>query len=85
VPLGQVAAAGDRAAAPAHFETYRRAIAEELDIDPSPAAVALRRGLLISESPTAPKPAATAAGARIYLPYLAGLADRAGGHVTIAA
>ncbi|WP_345137965.1 tetratricopeptide repeat protein [Dactylosporangium darangshiense] len=41
-----LAAAGDRAAALAHYDRYRRAIADELGLDPSPALADLHRRLL---------------------------------------
>ncbi|NMO53891.1 AAA family ATPase [Actinoplanes sp. TBRC 11911] len=46
-----LAAAGDRAAALAEFDRYRRAIAEELGIDPSPQAAELHRFVLRSDVP----------------------------------
>lgn len=44
-----LAAAGDRAAALAHFDRYRRTIADELGLDPSPAAMELHRLVLRSD------------------------------------
>ncbi|MBO3749858.1 AAA family ATPase [Streptosporangiaceae bacterium NEAU-GS5] len=46
-----LAAAGDQAAALAHFDRYRRTIADELGLDPSPAAMELRQIVLRSEPP----------------------------------
>jgi DNA-binding SARP family transcriptional activator len=46
-----LAASGDRAAALAHFDRYRRTIADELGIDPSPAAAELHRLVLRSDPP----------------------------------
>jgi DNA-binding SARP family transcriptional activator len=48
--VAALAAAGDRAAALGRFEVYRRAIADELGLDPSPAAVDLQRRLLQPET-----------------------------------
>ena len=41
-----LAAAGDRAAALRHYDSYRRLLADELGIDPSPEAAAVRAALL---------------------------------------
>jgi DNA-binding SARP family transcriptional activator/tetratricopeptide (TPR) repeat protein len=51
-----LAAAGDRAAALARYDAYRRLLSEELGLDPSPVAVELQAGLLRAD----PGPAATA-------------------------
>jgi DNA-binding SARP family transcriptional activator len=51
-----LAAAGDRAAALAHLDRYRRTIADELGLDPSPAAVELHRLVLQSGPPGQPEP-----------------------------
>jgi DNA-binding SARP family transcriptional activator len=52
-----LAASGDRAAALAHFDRYRRTVADELGIDPSPAAAELHR-LVLRSDPPAPRGAA---------------------------
>ncbi|GAA0382577.1 hypothetical protein Acor_57360 [Acrocarpospora corrugata] len=57
-----LAAVGDRAAALACFDRYRRTIAEELGLDPSPAAVELHRLVLRSDVQLSPEREPAAAG-----------------------
>jgi DNA-binding SARP family transcriptional activator len=52
-----LAAAADPAAALAHFDRYRRTIADELGLDPSPAAVEVQRQVLRSGSTGSAAPA----------------------------
>jgi DNA-binding SARP family transcriptional activator len=85
-----LAAAGDRVAALEEFDRYRRAIADELGLDPSPAATQLQRTVL---SAADAGPAAGPAGFGllrfvgrdgVVREALAGLAGLAGGVVQIA-
>jgi DNA-binding SARP family transcriptional activator len=65
-----LAAAGDRAAALARYDQFRRALADELGLDPSPEATGLHRQLLTGSAPTTPAPAARARAAFTGLPFV---------------
>ncbi|MBC3193479.1 AAA family ATPase [Pseudonocardia sp. C8] len=77
-----LAAAGDRAGALARLADLRRALADELGVDPSPRAAALQRSLLHGDLPPTGQASPSAFG---ELPFVGRDAELAAVHRTLAA